>query len=433
MLVAVIANINPTIDAPSPSSAASYGSTSLVSGQLYRLKRDLLWVLYDMGYMDKFPFGLLELADCEEHVESHRTALENNQWVETNLIKRPTSQRPGRQKEEDDNSSSDSLSEPIMVLRIEELYLKAIDINRRLYQESQVYPYLYCGHYHKDAGKHLGSDEEYRFVESMRMYARAAYVASKYPYDAHGSGCLYLNKHMTSVAMLVLYDIMMTNNATSTTECESLSTSARTATEKKKSKISTEPRSWAHEENLVAFGTWLLSFYDSLLVWEEHSPDRRQFVEILSPSHKYSIGKLFSLLPLDVRLKVIEIMFDGGSNEATMNNNKQKENGNDDDHDDYGSKYACLSNDELVYCKTIRSQRLLSPNSLLLAALTRPKKVSISEMAMTIIIITPSSSSSAGGGVSNDGNNLSGGIDGRSNNTRSSSSSRRRATKRPRT
>jgi menin len=104
-LVAIMANINCTIDKPE-----GYG---WASGQLYDVKRELLWVLYDEGHMVKFPFGLLELGDCEEHRGSSRS----EEWVEV-----------------------DDFPEPI--LRIEKLFSEAIHINKTLYNDAQVYPHL---------------------------------------------------------------------------------------------------------------------------------------------------------------------------------------------------------------------------------------------------------------------------------------------------
>jgi hypothetical protein len=112
-LVAVIGNINCTIEKQSSSSF-------LASGQLYDLKRDLLWILYDHGALSKFPFGLLELGDCEENRGSPRS----EEWVQV-----------------------DNISEPI--LQNEKLFLDAIHINKTLYDEAQVYPYFCkssCGH-----------------------------------------------------------------------------------------------------------------------------------------------------------------------------------------------------------------------------------------------------------------------------------------------
>lgn len=106
-LVAVVGNINCTIEKQQPQ------KKSLASGQLYDFKRDLLWILYDHGHMSKFPFGLLELGDCEEHRGSPRS----EEWVKV-----------------------DSIPEPI--LQNEKLFYDAILINQVLYNEAQVYPYF---------------------------------------------------------------------------------------------------------------------------------------------------------------------------------------------------------------------------------------------------------------------------------------------------
>ena len=107
-LVAVVGNINCTIQKPLP-----LHKKSLASGQLYDMKRDLLWILYDQGHMDKFPFGLMELGDCEENRGSCRSA----EWVEVDYVPEP-------------------------ILLNEKLFLDAIHINKTIYNESQVYPYF---------------------------------------------------------------------------------------------------------------------------------------------------------------------------------------------------------------------------------------------------------------------------------------------------
>ena len=105
-LVAVMGNINCTIE--------KRKGWSLASAQLYDLKRDLLWVLYDQGHMKKFPFGLMELGDCEEH----RSSARGEAWVMIPDVKEP-------------------------VLMNEKLFHDAIQISHNLYNEAQVYPY-YC-------------------------------------------------------------------------------------------------------------------------------------------------------------------------------------------------------------------------------------------------------------------------------------------------
>jgi hypothetical protein len=105
MLVAIVGNLNPTIEKKS--------TQTLSSGELYDFKRDLLWVLYDQGYMNSFPFGLMELRDCEEHRGSKRS----DEWVTIPEIPEP-------------------------ILMNEKLFWDAIQVNQRLYQDLQTYPYF---------------------------------------------------------------------------------------------------------------------------------------------------------------------------------------------------------------------------------------------------------------------------------------------------
>jgi menin len=239
-LVAVMGNINCTIE--------KRKGSCLASRQLYEVKRELLWVLYDAGHMKQFPFGMMELGDCEEHCGSMR----GEEWVTV----------PG-------------VDEPILVN--EKLFREAIQVSRDVYNDAQVYPYYYAGHYHKDAGNE-GPESEYRLVEAMHFYAQAARVTSKYRYDPVDS--IQLNKHCTAAAMLIVEDILTP----------------------KDSPNKKEPRRWIDRSNAVAVCTQLLVFFDWLLHWEEQS-DSQHFVEILHPSHQFSIQKMFQLLPQDVRVE----------------------------------------------------------------------------------------------------------------------------------
>lgn len=253
-LAAVVGNINCFIDAK----GGTTPHKTFASGQLYDLKRDLLWVLYDQGHLSRFPFALMELGDCEENRGSPRAS----DWVQAKGIPEP-------------------------VLVNEKLYLDAIQINKEFYNEAQVYPYFLAGHYHKDAGNE-GPDSEYRLVHSMQYYAEAARVASKYCYE--GVDSLQLNKHITSTAKLIAEDILRP---------------------KYRSEAAKDtPRQWYRRQNAVVLGTWLLGFFDSLLKWEEISNDKK-FVEILTPAHKHGISKLFQTLELDVRKEVISAVLDG--------------------------------------------------------------------------------------------------------------------------
>lgn len=346
-LVAVVGNLNCTIE---PGSGGGTSPT-LASAQLYNLKRDLLWELYDQGHMAAFPFGLMELGDCEEHRGSRR----GQEEVVIDLI---------RAVDQTDATSGPSSS--IAVLRNELLFVEAIHINIVQYEEAQVYPYLYAGHYHKDAGRQVGRpDQEYRLVEAMRLYARAACVAStRYPYYA---GCIQLNKHMTTVAMLIAQDMLMSPTASPSEDQE---------TKSKPTKPSV--RTWEYRSNVVAFGFWLLSFFDSLLYWEEASGDTantQYFVEVLNCSHKYSMGRLWSLLPLDVRIEIVNNVGSTPPKSLTTETIPAPQP---------SPLIACTHQDSLSYSVHIRSKRLAPKGGGLLLTALKKTKIAIHEMALVI-------------------------------------------------
>lgn len=299
-LVPIIANINCNIRSKTPGSSGSASSgSSLESRQLYRLKRELLWVLYDEGATKAFPFGILELGDCEAMVGSKR----GEEWI---VSKSPLVDH----------------GEPI--LRMEELFLEAIGICRDRYNDAQVYPYYYAGHYHKDAGgtdiqtclggmersidegkapPTIYGDNEHRFVDALRMYSEAARVTSKYRFDT--GDCLQLNKHLTSVAVLIHEDILTTTKK----QPQSSSSSTRT------------PRKWIHSSNARGCCFWLLRLLDHLLYWEEWSSaasskagltsKNPRFVEILQRSHKSFVGKLLQTFDAELRNSALDDFFGG--------------------------------------------------------------------------------------------------------------------------
>jgi hypothetical protein len=178
----------------------------------------------------------------------------------------------------------------------------------------------------------------------MKQYADAARVASKYRYE--GIDSLQLNKHMSVAAMLIAQDILTpkyknNNNAT------------------KEGAKKEEPRQWVVPENALSAGTWLLGFFDSLLYWEESSSSTgKQFVEILTPSHKYGIGKLFQLFDQDTRLEIVNRVT--GSSMDTEEESKQL---------------------PASFCQ-VRSKRL-AEGSMLSQALKKPR-VSIREIELAI-------------------------------------------------
>jgi len=142
---------------------------------------------------------------------------------------------------------------------------------------------------------YFNPEQEYRLVEAIRLYSEATRVASQYHYD------MQLMKHTTKAANLIFNDIL---------------------TQQEQDDIGQErqrPRTWHREANAVATGTWLVAFLDSLLYWEENCGGT-PFCEILSPNHKFGIGKLLQQFSLDVRRKVCSGIFSGKDGKATINN-----------------------------------------------------------------------------------------------------------------
>jgi hypothetical protein len=334
-LVAIVGNMNPNIDTNNQQSSSTNHRPALCSAQLHDLKRDLLWMLYDGGHMKRFPFGMMELGDCEEHRESNR----GNELIPLSSL--------GFIATEESNTEG-----ALEVTRNEQLFLEAMHINRVQYNEAQVYPYFYAGHFHKDAGKKLDRENEFRLVEAMYLYSRAAYVASRYPYH---TGCIQLNKHMSTAAMLISQDMLTCDDNVQPKDNPS-------------SKAKHYPRVWYYNTNAVAFGTWLIGFFDSLFFWEETSGESVHFVEILHPSHKHSMGRLLSLLSQDIRNQVLEKV----SVQSSQSDPKPEEH----------PLIQCTSHRSLSYFGPVRSKRL-SKGGLIWTALTKAK-VSIPEMAFVI-------------------------------------------------
>ena len=225
-LAAMVGNLNCDIDKQNSAAIANGSKQQIVSKQLYKMKRDILWILYHEGHMAKFPFALMELGECEEHLSSPK----GMELVDV---------------------SSMLNCEGMEVLQNEKLFLDAIHISKTVYGDAQVYPYLYCAHYHRDAGRDVGKNdesEEYRLVESLRLYAEATRVASGYKYT---KDCMQLMKHFTTVAALISKDILLLqSNDGGNGQVKA-------------------PRSWQRRENAVAAATWIVGFFDSLLIWEE--------------------------------------------------------------------------------------------------------------------------------------------------------------------
>ncbi|KAL7533079.1 hypothetical protein ACHAWF_004333 [Thalassiosira exigua] len=257
--------------------------------------------------MSRFPFALMELGECEEHLSSKKGL----EWV--------------------DASESLNCSNGALVLQNEKFFLDAISVSRSVYGDAQVYPYLYAGHYHKDAGRDDQS-QEYRLVESLRLYSEAARVASAYRYDT--KDCLQLMKHMTTVAQLISKDILI---------------------------LAHNCRTWMRVENSIAAATWLIGFFDSLLFWEER--EQGSFVEVLSIQHKHSMSKLFRGFSADVRA------------EAMAKVHSCEESGSSD-------SFPAITENRLIYFGRPRSTRL-AKDSLLASALSK-EKVVVRELEMAM-------------------------------------------------
>eukprot|EP00804_Cyclotella_cryptica_P010613 CCRYP_015190-RA/>CCRYP_015190-RA protein AED:0.03 eAED:0.03 QI:4120/1/1/1/1/0.66/3/59/679 len=333
ILAAMLANVNCDVEKPKRSSNHSLDAKpQIVSASLYTLKRDMLWILYDAGCMERFPFALMELGECEEHFGSER----GMKWVDVGDLVRNAKEADVDGGMVDVGARQQRDEEKVMVLWNEKLFLDAISVSKKIYDDSQVYPYLYAGHYHKDAGC-LMSSNEYRLVEALRLYSEATRVASKYKYET--KDCMQLMKHMTTVASLISRDILLF---------------PRGGEDNGK-----DVRKWKGRDNAVAAATWLLGFYDSLLHWEER--EENSFVEILGMAHRYSLAKLFQLIPANVRVDAIAMI-----------------------HTAYCSrtKFRVITEKEMIYFRQPRSRRL-AKESLLTAALTK-EKIVLRDMDMAL-------------------------------------------------
>lgn len=242
ILAAALANINPLIE--------SSKKEEHYSVLLMRLKRNLLWVLKDMGHLEKFPFALCELGYAEEHITSKR----GDKMVEIEELA------------------------DVPVTTIEALYHQAIVYNQMYFNNAHVYPYCYMGYFHKDAGQH---DEE-RFASALEYYAKAAKVASRYRYERGDT--LQLTKVMTKISEFIVCEILRDPSTAQT-------------------------RKWQTGNNETAAATWLFRMFDALLAWEESTETR--FLHILECSHTTGI-KSIGLLSHSARKTSLEQLLGSG-------------------------------------------------------------------------------------------------------------------------
>jgi hypothetical protein len=210
---------------------------------------------------------------------------------------------------------------------------KKIHVLRTVYGDAQVYPYLYCGHYHRNAG---WDGQEYRLVESLQLYAKAARVASSYRYDVRD--CMQLMKHFMIVSSLILNDILL-----SPRDCGGIMKDDATGP-------------WRSQDDAVADSTWLIRFFDSLMLWEER--EQSAFVEVLDIWHKRSPGKLMQQFTVDFRI-------------AEMQSFEEPDKGSLD-----------VTEDRLTYFRNPCLKRL-AKDSLLVVALSKGK-VAVRDLEMSL-------------------------------------------------
>jgi Menin len=237
IVAAALSNLNPLIEFKAQQRSCS----EFHSKPLLIMKRELLWILKDAGYINQFPFALCELGWSEEHCTSPRG----------------------------DTMVSVPELASVPVTGIEALYHDAIICSRTHYSDKQVYPYCYMGFFHKDGGQ----DDESRLGLALQYFSEAARVASAYTYE--WGDTLQLLKTMTKLSEFIAFEILSQDDA---------------------------PRNWKDEGCAISCGCWLVTFFDYLLCWEERGEE--QFLPILKPDHKTGIAKAFALLPHLLRVQV---------------------------------------------------------------------------------------------------------------------------------
>jgi len=346
ILAAAIANINCSI-----CSIGSRGSDFFYSKPLYVLKRELLWILYDEKHLDKFPFALMEFAECEEHVSSSR-------GMEESVIK-----------------INHETTYP--ALKMESLYSTAISISQSKFRDKQVYPYCYPGHYHKDAGND-DSCQEYRLVEALRLYSEAARVSSSYIYDAGDN--LQLTRVILKLAEYTMNDILQQSEE----RTEIVAVSENDNNSKEEVMVA---RKWNNRDHAVAATTWIIAFFDYLFLWEEYTGFR--FLPILTQSHKYGIGKMFNgYLQEDIRrdavAKFLPANSDNEQGQASMETSPPQRTSKAKATLPLPPSVPIIDSERMKYYTSIKSKRL-SPSCTLLSALAK-KRVVISDMDLAIIL-----------------------------------------------
>lgn len=149
-VASMVSSINPTI------------SSSSDSSELAGLQQSLLWLLYDLGHLERYPLGLGNLGDLEEIS--------------------PTANRPGA----------------------EEILKEGIRVNQTIYKDQHVYPYTYlAGFYHRQK----------QFMKAMEYWVKAAHVAGKYNYSKEDEE---MYKEFYEIANDFIPNILKMSSATNT-------------------------------------------------------------------------------------------------------------------------------------------------------------------------------------------------------------------------
>jgi len=221
------------------------------SEALIEIKRDMLWVLFDAGFLKRIPYALSELADCEGHMCTERG---------TELVEAP-----------EYLSRTD-----VKVSMVEKLHWDSISVSRKEYRDGQMVPYCYAGHHALDLGR-LGP--EHHLVEAMRLYHEAARVVAGYSYDVKDEG-KYLVDQLKVLMDNVKTDILMEQE--------------ESGGDKKRS------RRWSRRDCSVATATWHLGFLDSILSWEERAQ------RDIFGTTKMEWAKLLKHFDLDVRKEAFD-------------------------------------------------------------------------------------------------------------------------------
>jgi len=196
-VAAIVSSINPSINATTDSLELSI------------LQQELLWLLYDMGHLSRYPMALGNLADLEEFAPS-----------------------PGR-------------------LTPVELYEKAIQLNWENFANHHVYPYTYYGGY-------LYRNRCYK--EALLHWAKAAEVISRYNYSREDEEIykefLEINNELIPHLMK---SVTMSENAELDLEGQGSPRS-----------IGGGSATGGILQDPQAYGS-LLQFYDGICLWEEGS------------------------------------------------------------------------------------------------------------------------------------------------------------------